>query len=86
MNKQETLEKIEDLRAKKSKLEKQARKIGETLAKLETEAVEKGYGMWVFSRTRKIVPDLSWWKDNYPRSWEKYIEIRSYNKFEPSTK
>jgi len=81
MTKEETLDKIENLRAKKSKLEKQARKIGETLAKLETEAVEKGYGMWVFSRNRKIVPDLSWWKASYPRSWEKYIEIRSYDKF-----
>ena len=86
MNKQETLDKIEDLKTKKTKLEQQTRKIKAELEKLETEAVEKGYGMWVFSRTRKIVPDLSWWKDNYPRSWEKYIEIRSYNKFEPSTK
>ena len=86
MNKQETLDKIKDLKAKKTKLEQQTRKVKAELERLETEAVEKGYGMWVFSRTRKIVPDLSWWKDNYPRSWEKYIEIRSYNKFEPSTK
>ena len=81
MTKEETLDKIEDLRAKKSKLEKQTRKIKADLDKLETEAVQKGFGMWVFSRNRKIVPDLSWWKDKYPRSWEKYIEIRSYDKF-----
>ena len=86
MTKEETLDKIEDLRTKKSKLEKQTRKIKADLDKLETEAVQKGFGMWVFSREKKIVPNLKWWEDNYPRSWRKYVEIRSYNKFEPSTK
>jgi hypothetical protein len=83
MTKEETLDKIEDLRTKKSKLEKQTRKIKADLDKLETEAVQKGFGMWVFSREKKIVPNLKWWEDNYPRSWRKYVEIRSYNKFEP---
>jgi hypothetical protein len=86
MNKQETLDKIEDLKTKKTKLEQQTRKIKAELEKLETEAVEKGYGMWVFSFKRKIVPNFTWWETNYPRSWQKYVEERSYNKFEPSTK
>ena len=86
MTKEETLDKIKDLKAKKTKLEQQTRKVKSELDKLETEAVEKGYGMWVFSFKRKIVPNFAWWEENYPRSWQKYVEERSYNKFESSVK
>ena len=78
---QETLDKIEALRAKKTKLEQQTRKVKAELERLETEAVEKGFGMWEFSFERKIVPNFKWWEANYPRSWHKYVEIRSYDKF-----
>ena len=57
MTREETLDKIKDLKEKKTKLEQQTRKVKAELDKLETEAVEKGYGMWVFSFKRKIVPN-----------------------------
>jgi predicted phage-related endonuclease len=65
--------KVKDIDEKIAKLKKQR----EALC---AEAIDKDFAYFV-QRTRTNTPNLSWWREQYPRSWEKYVTKSTYNKF-----
>jgi hypothetical protein len=65
--------KVKDIDKKIAKLKKQR-------DALCAEAIDKDFAYFV-QRTRTNTPNLSWWREQYPRSWEKYVTKSTYNKF-----
>ena len=65
--------KVKDIDKKIAKLKKQK-------DALWAEAIDKDFAYYV-QRTRTNTPNLTWWRENYPRSWEKYVTKSTYNKF-----
>ena len=75
MNRLETLDKI-------SKLEARIKKLGKEHEELRAQAVANGWARWTFT-IRMRAPNLQWWKENRPRTWEKYATMTKVKKFEP---
>ena len=75
MEKLETLDKI-------SKLEARIKKLGKEREELRAQAVTNGWARWTFT-VRMTAPNLQWWKENKPRTWEKYATMNKVKKFEP---
>ena len=73
MNKQETLGRIAELEAQ-MKADKAERD------QLRLDAVANGWAIWSVS-IRTHVPNLQWWKENKPRSWQKYCTNKPVNNF-----
>jgi hypothetical protein len=72
-NKMDFENKVKDIDKKIAKLKKQR-------DALCAEAIDKDFAYFV-QRTRTNTPNLSWWREQYPRSWEKYVTKSTYNKF-----
>jgi hypothetical protein len=72
-NKMNFEDKVKDIDKKIAKLKKQK-------DALCAEAIDKDFAYYV-QRTRTNTPNLTWWRENYPRSWEKYVTKSTYNKF-----
>jgi len=62
-----------NLAAKIAKLNKQK-------AALRAEAIELDFAYYV-QTTRDIAPNLSWWKENRPQSWQRFTSTTTVNKF-----
>ena len=75
MEKLETLDKI-------SKIEAKIKKLGKERDELRAQAVTNGWAHWTYT-IRMTAPSLQWWKENRPRTWEKYATANKVKKFEP---
>ena len=74
MNKQETLARIAEVEA-------QIKELGKEREALRIEAVKNGWARWTIS-IRMTAPNLAWWKENKPRTWEKYTTPHKVQRFE----
>lgn len=74
MNKQETLARIAEVEA-------QIKELGKEREALRIEAVKNGWARWTIS-IRMTAPNLTWWKENKPRTWEKYTTPSKVKRFE----
>ena len=73
MEKLETLDKI-------SKIEAKIKKLGKERDELRAQAVTNGWAHWTYT-IRMTAPSLQWWKENRPRTWEKYATANKVKKF-----
>ena len=73
MNKQETLGRIAELEA-------QIKADTAERDKLRLDAVANGWAVWSVS-IRTNVPNLAWWKENKPRSWQNYCKQSTAKRF-----
>jgi hypothetical protein len=54
--------------------------LNEERKQLQADAVEQGWAKWMKVAVSKT-PTLAWYKEQYPRSWEKYITTGSRTEF-----
>ena len=73
MEKLETLDKI-------SKIEAKIKKLGKERDELRAQAITNGWAHWTYT-IRMTAPSLQWWKENRPRTWEKYATANKVKKF-----
>lgn len=74
MTKQETITRIAEIEA-------QIKTLGKERDALRIEAVANGWARWV-TTIRFNAPNLAWWKENKPRTWEKYATPSKVKRFE----
>ena len=73
MDKLETMAKLIEIENKIADLNNQRKRLRQT-------SVDNGWAKWVKVVTTKT-PTLAWWKETYPRSWQKYTSKGSRTEF-----
>ncbi len=69
-----------DIKDKLQALDKKIAKLNKQKAALRAEAIELDFAYYV-QTTRDIAPNLSWWKENRPQSWQRFTSTTTVNKF-----
>jgi hypothetical protein len=69
-----------DIKDKLQALDKKIAKLNKQKAALRAEAIEHDFAYYV-QTTRDIAPNLSWWKENRPQSWQRFTSTTTVNKF-----
>jgi hypothetical protein len=69
-----------DIKNKLQAIDKKIAKLNKQKAALRAEAIELDFAYYV-QTTRDIAPNLSWWKENRPQSWQRFASTTTVNKF-----
>ena len=69
-----------DIKDKLQAIDKKIAKLNKQKTALRAEAIELDFAYYV-QTTRDIAPNLSWWKENRPKSWQRFASTTTVNKF-----
>lgn len=63
-----------------AKVEAKIKLLTKQREQLRAAAVEAGVAQWVETQ-RTYTPDLKWWKEQHPRSWQRYMRPGTVKNF-----
>ena len=69
-----------DYPAEIAKIEAKIKQLTKQRDALRAEAVEAGVAKWVETQ-RTYTPDLKWWKEKHPLSWQRYMRTGTAKHF-----
>ena len=69
-----------DYQTELAKVEAKIKMLTKQRDQLRAAAVEAGVAQWV-ETTRTYTPNLSWWQEQHPRTWQRYMRTGKAKSF-----